>query len=149
METIQGLITNKEIKNGVSNKTNKPYTMCTYIINDKNYRTFDEKIYEKFNQGDNVKSVLEAKGNFLNMLSMELVELSPYETQKFPLNLSNPKMIVKEEKSNGFHLAVEHSRAESLNAALKYSEVFGVEDMNIKNLVNIANDFFEYITQDS
>ena len=72
METISGVITAKNVEQGMSKKTGKPYTRCVFKINDKDYSTFDKNIYETFNVGNNIDMTgqMNSEGTYWDMLSM-------------------------------------------------------------------------------
>jgi len=66
---ITGKISGKSIQEGETN--GKFWKRCVFVVNELKYSTFDTKIIEGFNIGDNVKIIYEQQGNFKNLKSME------------------------------------------------------------------------------
>lgn len=72
METISGKITGVSQSEGETDKG--PWTRWTFVIDEKNYSTFDKKIGGKFGMGDYVQMLGEQKGQYWNMKTMKTVE---------------------------------------------------------------------------
>ena len=72
METITGQITDKRIVQGIG-KTKKPFTRCVFVINDKNYSTFDRDLMDGFTIEDHVKVSGKIEDGFFNMVNMEKI----------------------------------------------------------------------------
>lgn len=70
MEVIKGQINGVTKESGVG-KNGKPYTRWVFVINEKKYSTFDQKIGEEFKMGEKVKMSGNMNGQFFNMVSME------------------------------------------------------------------------------
>ena len=75
MDKITGKI-QKVSKDDGLDKNGNPYTRWIFLINDKKYSTFDEKIGEKFEVGQEIVMEGEARGQYWNMKSMKLADQS-------------------------------------------------------------------------
>ena len=100
---IKGKIEKREMSNGTA-KTGKPYVRVMYVINDKNYSTFDDKFFP-FAIGDEVEIETKTQGKYENMISMKKIEPQA----------SNAQIQPKQE----FHQSIEACRFEALDIALK------------------------------
>jgi hypothetical protein len=70
MENKTGQIAKISVTDGISRNTNTPFKSWEFVINEKKYSTFDEKIGTAFKVGDYVQMEGEMKGNYWNMTSM-------------------------------------------------------------------------------
>jgi len=104
MEKIKGIITAVSQSSGVSEKTGKPYTRYVFIINDKNYSSFDGGIGDNFKVGELVEMEGEQKGQFWNMKTMRA--LNPTDTKDELVEVIRPgapnvqTMIVRQSSLN-------------------------------------------------
>jgi hypothetical protein len=70
MENKTGQIAKISVTDGISRNTNQPFKRWEFVINEKKYSTFDEKIGLAFKVGDYVSMEGEMKGNYWNMTAM-------------------------------------------------------------------------------
>ena len=89
-ETIKGVIEKKDCVEGID-KNNKPFKRWVFVVNGKNYSTFEADIGEKYKITDRIVMHGEQKGQYWNMRSMEYDD----GTQEEQLN------VVTEKVSNG------------------------------------------------
>ncbi|MHA1353740.1 MAG: hypothetical protein ACTSR1_01010 [Candidatus Heimdallarchaeota archaeon] len=82
METIKGIIEKVDMSSGVG-KNGKPYTRWVFIVNGKNYSTFDKKHATNHKPGDAVliKGEINEDGYF-DMKEMEKIEGNDIEEVK-------------------------------------------------------------------
>jgi len=100
MEIVKGTIVSKVIECKVSEKTGKEYTRAVFVVNGKNYSTFDKDIYEGFKTGDNISMTGEQKGEYWNMLSMSLA------TAETTPMVSTPANVQPEEEKDEKHAEI-------------------------------------------
>jgi len=103
METIIGIITDKQHKSGNAKATGKPYEMWTFQVNGAKFSTFDADVGRLYAMGDNVEVTLEQDGKYKKLLNMKV------STSKPDSNMSN-----KPE----FHLTEEAIRSNALTSAI-------------------------------
>lgn len=87
MENITGRIEKVTAEKGLSKKDNSPFTRYVFVIADKKYSTFDEKIGTAFVAGDFVTMEGTQNGQYWNMKTM--VKANPEAiqiTKKEPAN---------------------------------------------------------------
>jgi hypothetical protein len=73
MEEITGKITDKNIKEGISG-SGRPWTKYTFVVNGKNYATFDQVKGQEFKVGDNVKMRGEQEGKYWTLKELEHID---------------------------------------------------------------------------
>jgi len=72
----QGIIQHKKVAQGISKKTNKPYTRATYEINGGYFSTFDVVIIETFKEGENVTLDYDSDGKYYTIREMKYTDIS-------------------------------------------------------------------------
>jgi len=73
MEEITGKITDKNIKEGIS-ASGRPWTKYNFVVNGKNYATFDQVKGQEFKVGDNVKMRGEQEGKYWTLKELEHID---------------------------------------------------------------------------
>ena len=73
LQEITGKIEDKTIKEGMSG-SGRAWTKYTFLVNGKNYATFDQVKGQEFKVGDNVKMRGEQEGKYWTLKEMEHID---------------------------------------------------------------------------
>lgn len=92
LQEITGKITDKNIKEGMSG-SGRAWTKYTFVVNGKNYATFDEVKGKEFKVGDNVKIRGEQGEKYFTLKELEHIDEVFVASERVETNISgiNPQ----------------------------------------------------------
>lgn len=129
MYKIEGRIEKVEESSGTSDKG--AWKRWTFVINGKNYSTFDAEIGKQFKSGDIVKMTGEQSGKYWNMKTMESI-------------VEKPENVAQNGSKGEFHLSIEQQRISAIDMTIKGFQTIPATKENY-DFWDLVDQCFEYI----